>query len=280
MTQTYKIAGAVIVLFGMSLADIPYLSVTLVPEAQAFRGRGAAFVVGAAVGSARSSSAQASAAASQQQAAAAQQQAAVEKEKATAAQQQAAAAQQQAAAAQQQAAAAQQQAAAAQQQAATPAAGKLAGGHRRGHPSRRLHPESGRRRGVPCLRQGLLSCGVSGEHPRVRDGAAVTKRQLAARARECRCPDDAGTTSATGWSANLDGSVDLYFGPNAPREGKPTGLKPFSTRVGSRFSSVRSARAVVRQDVVARGDRRDDLVATPASGDRPVKPVTLPPGRA
>ena len=103
MTQTHKIAAAVIVLFGMSIADVPYLSVTLVPEAQAFRGRGAAFVVGAAVGSAGSSSAQASAAASQQQAA-------VEKEKATAAQQQAAAAQ--------------QQAAAAQQQAATPASGK------------------------------------------------------------------------------------------------------------------------------------------------------------
>ena len=103
MKQTYKIAGAVVVLFGMSLADIPYLSVKLVPEAQAWRGRGAAFVVGAAVGSARSSSAEASAAAAQQQAAAAQQQAA-------AAQQQAAAAQQQAAAAQQQAAAAQQQA--------------------------------------------------------------------------------------------------------------------------------------------------------------------------
>ena len=110
MTQTHKIAAAVIVLFGMSIADVPYLSVKLVPEAQAFRGRGAAFVVGASVGSAGSSSAQASAAASQQQAAAAQQQAAIEKEKATAAQQQAAAAQ--------------QQAAAAQQQAAAPAAGK------------------------------------------------------------------------------------------------------------------------------------------------------------
>ena len=117
MKQAHKIAAAVMVLFGMSIAEIPYLSVTLVPEAQAFRGRGAAFVVGASVGSAGSSSAQASAAASQQQAAAAQQQAAVEKEKATAAQQQAAAAQQQAAAAQ-------QQAAAAQQQAAAPAAGK------------------------------------------------------------------------------------------------------------------------------------------------------------
>jgi hypothetical protein len=123
MEQTYRIAGAVIVLFAISIADIPSLSVTLVPEAQAWRGRGAAFVVGAAIGSAGSSSAEASAAAAhqqatmaQQQAAAAQQQAAIEKEKATAAQQQAAAAQQQAAAAQQQAAAAQQQATAAQQQ--------------------------------------------------------------------------------------------------------------------------------------------------------------------
>jgi hypothetical protein len=131
MKQTYKIAGAVIVLFAMSIADIPSLSVTLVPEAQAWRGRGAAFVVGAAVGSARSSSADASAAAAQQQAATAQQQAAmaqqeaaIEKEKAMAAQQQAAAAQQQAGAAQQQAGAAQQQAAAAQQQAAAAGAGK------------------------------------------------------------------------------------------------------------------------------------------------------------
>jgi len=131
MKQTSTIAGAVIVLFAMSIAEMPHLSVKLVPEAQAFRGRGAAFVVGASVGSAGSSSAQASAAASQQQAAAAQQQAAaaqqqaaIEKEKAAAAQQQTTAAQQQAAAAQQQAAAAQQQAAAAQQQAVAAGAGK------------------------------------------------------------------------------------------------------------------------------------------------------------
>jgi hypothetical protein len=83
------------------------LSLTLVPNAQAFRGRGAAFAVGAAVGSSTASSA-AAASASQQQAAAAQQQAA--------------AAQQQAAASQQQAAASQQQAAASQQQAAPPPA--------------------------------------------------------------------------------------------------------------------------------------------------------------
>jgi hypothetical protein len=83
------------------------LSLTLVPNAQAFRGRGAAFAVGAAVGSSTASSA-AAASASQQQAAAAQQQAA--------------AAQQQAAASQQQAAASQQQAAPSQQQAAPPPA--------------------------------------------------------------------------------------------------------------------------------------------------------------
>ena len=71
--------------------------VKLVPEAQAFRGRGAAFAVGAAVGSAHSSS-EASSAAAQQQAAAAQQQAAVAQQQAAAAQQQAVAAQQQAAA--------------------------------------------------------------------------------------------------------------------------------------------------------------------------------------
>jgi hypothetical protein len=52
MKQIFKIAGAVAILFLMSIA--PYLSENLVPEAQAFRGRGAAFVVGAAVGSAGS----------------------------------------------------------------------------------------------------------------------------------------------------------------------------------------------------------------------------------
>ena len=54
-----KIALAVIILFLMFIADIPYLSEKLVPEAQAFRGRGAAFAVGAAVGSASASSAEA-----------------------------------------------------------------------------------------------------------------------------------------------------------------------------------------------------------------------------
>jgi hypothetical protein len=108
MKQTGRIAVAVIILFLLGIGALPTLSEKLVPEAQAFRGRGAAFVVGAAVGSAGSSAAAASASASQQQAAAAQyqaataqQQAAIEKEKAAAAQQQAAIAQQQAAVAQQ-----------------------------------------------------------------------------------------------------------------------------------------------------------------------------------
>ena len=104
MKPICKIAGTVLALFMMLILDIPFLSEQLVPEAQAFFGRGAAFVVGASVGAA-SSSAHASAAASQQQAAAAQQQAAasqqqasLEKEKAAAAQHQAAMAQHQAAA--------------------------------------------------------------------------------------------------------------------------------------------------------------------------------------
>ena len=49
MKPIYKITVAVIILFLMSIAP------RLVPEAQALRGRGAAFVVGAAVGSAASS---------------------------------------------------------------------------------------------------------------------------------------------------------------------------------------------------------------------------------
>jgi hypothetical protein len=102
MKSIVKIA-AVIVLGSLSL--------NLISDANALRGRGAAFAVGAAAGSASASGAEAQAAASQQQAAAAQQQA-------TAAQQQAAAAQQQAAVERERAIAAQQQAAAAQQQAA------------------------------------------------------------------------------------------------------------------------------------------------------------------
>jgi multidrug efflux pump subunit AcrA (membrane-fusion protein) len=112
MKTTGKIAGAVLILFLMGIADLPNLSGNLVPEAQAFRGRGAAFVVGAAVGSAGSSAAEASAAASQQQAAAAQQQAAMAQQQAAAAQQQAAIERERAAAAQQQAALVQPQAAA------------------------------------------------------------------------------------------------------------------------------------------------------------------------
>jgi hypothetical protein len=104
MKPIYGIAGAATVLFLMSVADIPFVSGKLVPEAQAFRGRGAAFAVGAAAGSASASS---SAAASSAAVASAEAEAA-------AAQQQAAAAQQQAALAQQQAALAQQQAAAGQ----------------------------------------------------------------------------------------------------------------------------------------------------------------------
>ena len=52
MKTICKIAGAVAILLLISIA--PYLSEKLVPEAQALRGRGAAFVVGAAVGSAAS----------------------------------------------------------------------------------------------------------------------------------------------------------------------------------------------------------------------------------
>jgi hypothetical protein len=80
MRPTHKIAGALPVLF--------LLSVTLVPEAEALRGRGAAFVVGAAVGSSKASGAEAAAASSQQQAAAAQQQAAAAQQQAATAEQQ------------------------------------------------------------------------------------------------------------------------------------------------------------------------------------------------
>jgi hypothetical protein len=82
MKPICKIAGAVIILFLMFIADIPNLSEKLVPEAQAFRGRGAAFAVGAAVGSASSSSDSAST--SQQQAAKAQQQSATAQQQAAA----------------------------------------------------------------------------------------------------------------------------------------------------------------------------------------------------
>jgi len=106
MKPIHKIAGIALILFLMFMGNVPLLPMQLVPEAQAFFGRGVAFVAGASLGAA-SSSAHASAAASQQQAAMAQQQAA-------AAQQQTAAAQQQAAIEKEKAAAAQQQAAMAQ----------------------------------------------------------------------------------------------------------------------------------------------------------------------
>jgi hypothetical protein len=61
MKPICRIAVAVVILVLMSIADIPYLSENLVPEAQAMRGRGAAFVVGAAVGSAGSAPAPAAA---------------------------------------------------------------------------------------------------------------------------------------------------------------------------------------------------------------------------
>jgi hypothetical protein len=54
MKPICRIAGAVIVLFLMFIVEIPHFSEKLVPEAQAFRGRGAAFAIGAAVGSASS----------------------------------------------------------------------------------------------------------------------------------------------------------------------------------------------------------------------------------
>ncbi|MGA8050251.1 MAG: hypothetical protein WCA09_08735 [Burkholderiales bacterium] len=67
MKSAYKMTGALLVLC--------VLSVNLAPEAHALRGRGAAFAVGAAVGSSNASSSQSSTTASQPQAAAPQQQA-------------------------------------------------------------------------------------------------------------------------------------------------------------------------------------------------------------
>jgi nucleoid-associated protein YgaU len=103
MRPQHNIVGALVALFLLSLA--------WVPEALAFRGRGAAFVVGAAVGSSKAEGAEAEAAAAQQQAAASQQQAA-------AAQQQAATAQAQLAAEKEKTAAAQKEAEAAKKAAA------------------------------------------------------------------------------------------------------------------------------------------------------------------
>ena len=50
MKSISRTAAAVTILFAVAIADVPYLSRMLVPDAQALRGRGAAFAVGAAVG--------------------------------------------------------------------------------------------------------------------------------------------------------------------------------------------------------------------------------------
>ena len=113
MKPQHNIVGALVALFLLSLA--------WVPEALAFRGRGAAFVVGAAVGSSKAEGAEAEAAAAQQQAAASQQQAA-------AAQQQAATAQAQLAAEKEKTAAAQKEAEAAKKAAAPGPAPAVAAG--------------------------------------------------------------------------------------------------------------------------------------------------------
>jgi hypothetical protein len=93
MRSISKTAAAFAILFVMSIADVPYLSRMLTPDAHALRGRGAAFAVGAAAGSASSSSA----ATAQQQAATAQQQSATAQQQSATAQQQATTAQQPAA---------------------------------------------------------------------------------------------------------------------------------------------------------------------------------------
>ena len=105
MNTPLKHAGVVAILASIAMAGVA-------PDAQAFRGRGAAFAVGAAVGSSGDSAAEANAAAAQQQAATAQaqaataqQQAEVEKQKAITAQKEAEAEKQKAIAAQQPAAA-------------------------------------------------------------------------------------------------------------------------------------------------------------------------------
>jgi type II secretory pathway pseudopilin PulG len=88
MKATRLIAAVTLCQFLAAVAGLPNL---LVPDAQAFRGRGAAFAVGAAAGSASTSTAEAEAAAAQQQAAAAQQQAAAAQKQAAEAEQQLAA---------------------------------------------------------------------------------------------------------------------------------------------------------------------------------------------
>lgn len=104
MKSISKIAAAVAILLVVAIADIPYLSRMVVPDALALRGRGAAFAIGAAAGSASASSAEAEAAAAQQQAAAAQQEAAAAQKQAAEAEKQLAAEKEKTAAAQKQAA--------------------------------------------------------------------------------------------------------------------------------------------------------------------------------
>jgi hypothetical protein len=90
MKTILKISAIAIVLGSMLMADVPFLPVQLVPEAQAIFGvRRRTAVVAYSAGAA---SGEAAAAASQQQAAAAQQQAAAAQQQAAAAKQQAAAA--------------------------------------------------------------------------------------------------------------------------------------------------------------------------------------------
>jgi hypothetical protein len=81
-------AAATAISLLMAIAGVPNL---LVPEANALRGRGAAFAIGAAAGSSSAASAEAETAAAQQQAAAAQQQAAAAQKQAAAAEQELAA---------------------------------------------------------------------------------------------------------------------------------------------------------------------------------------------
>lgn len=85
MKAFLRTVTVVVALFLMAIAGMPGLSDLLLPEAQALRGRGAAFAIGAAAGSSSASAAEAEAAAAQQQAAAAQQQAAAAQQQAAAA---------------------------------------------------------------------------------------------------------------------------------------------------------------------------------------------------
>jgi len=110
MNSTMKIAAITILLFAVSITDIPIpdspnLEVELVSEAHAILGvrrrtRRRTAVVAYSAGAATAASASAAAASSQQQAAAAQQQAAAAEQETAAAKQQAVAAQQQLAASQ------------------------------------------------------------------------------------------------------------------------------------------------------------------------------------